>query len=260
MRTSITALRALGLPVHGFVTPSAKWFPQLGRVMRSLSLTYSSNFGFIYDALPFEVGTGEHRYIEIPVHPISTGNFLKAGLASAITDDELYAYFSGVAEAHARSFLPIFLYGHNNDNYRYTVIPRLLSWLATRFPDHEKMTLAAYARFWQERLEQLHAFATRDTVQNVALVTATAPQVLTVTTTDGVHSYPFALETFLASELEWNTQKSNSSLLTRILTYFEIEFEVPVHIIDPRSVNGLLKIICKRAYALYGTVRVLWRR
>ncbi len=130
-------LKDHGIQSRSFVSPSAKWSPELQRCIDEKGYIYSSEFGLAHDCLPFETERGT---LQVPVHAVCPCNFLeKEGIGN---------YYSAVADALYRACLPIHLYGHPHDMHLMgkEVIEKIAA-----LPDVHISTLLDYALWWKER-------------------------------------------------------------------------------------------------------------
>ena len=130
----------------GFAAPYGEWNKELGRVIEHLGFSYSSEFGYAYDALPF-APCGNNitsKAYQIPIHPISFGR-LSAG---AHSDGEMIKYYLDVISQKIKLFEPIILYTHPGEQ-RFNI-------LSTLFKNIHELnipvyTLGEYAAWWKKR-------------------------------------------------------------------------------------------------------------
>ena len=131
---------------EGFAAPYGEWNKELGRVIEHLGFSYSSEFGYAYDALPFAPcsNNSSSTACQIPIHPISFGR-LSAG---AHSDDEMIKYYLDVISQKIKLFEPIILYTHPGEQ-RFNILSTLFNKI------HELnipvFTLGEYAEWWKKR-------------------------------------------------------------------------------------------------------------
>lgn len=242
VKRSVGFLRSIGMNVSGYVTPSAKHFRGMRKLLKSNGLSYTSNFGMLFDMLPFEMWD-KGTYLEVPIHPLCPGNFIKGGKKCDISDQEMLEHHMSTATELSNAFLPVFLYGHNNENPKYSFLPDFLRFLEA-FPDHIKMTLGEYAVFWKERLEKADP-------DNMATVYPDRQNEVVVEAGEVKRIYPFSVTSFLKSPLQLSPYKGSLPLRAKIMSYLEYEEIVPIQFI-PFSLKWILKTcypVMKRAYA-----------
>jgi hypothetical protein len=255
VRESLRFLRGIGLNIHSYVTPSAKSYAGIGKLMMEEGLEYTSNFGMISDALPLQFQDGSYPYLEVPIHPICPGNISPTTQSNEVVDGLWSAYSRRIANALAASYLPVFLYGHNNDNDKLTYLPEYLDFIVRAFPDHERVTLGGYARFWKHRLERCQSFADDESNNGVASLSPDFPDRIIVTDGMKTRTYPFSLSSFLRPPETYTELEPWQSPYAKFLAWNEFERILPVRLIDPFSLQGLKKIaykvlspVCKKIF------------
>ncbi len=236
---SIRFLRENGIDVRGLVMPSGKSFPGIGNVLCDNSLSYTSNFGFIFDALPIEVRHGSVSHLEVPIHPVAPGNVIKASPSLAGLDDYLKSYYMATAIRLTEAFLPVFFYGHNNDTMHLALLPGLLDMLAVALPDHAFVRLDEYAAFWRGRLNRLVNWRQPHDGGNVAIIRHQAPDEVHVRGAARDHTWPLSLDTLFQSPLAFSGEGMRKPRLRdRLADRYELETVLPVSALSLKSYQG----------------------
>ena len=239
VRASVAFLRGLGIEMGGLAMPSGKSFPGIGSVLRDNDLAYTSNFGFLFDALPLEVRHGDLPHLEVPIHPVAPGNVIKPAHSLAGIDDYVHAYYLATARRLSAAFLPVFLYGHDNDTMHLTILPGLLDRLVTALPDHAFLRLDRYAAFWRRRLDRLADWRRPDDGAGVAVIRHDARDAVRVTGPAGERCWPLDLDTLLLSPLRFvgdGTPKPR--LRDRLADRYELEMVLPLSALSLESSQG----------------------
>ena len=239
IRASVEFLRGLGIEMGGLAMPSGKSFAGIGSVLRDNDIAYTSNFGFLFDALPLEVCHGNTPHLEVPIHPVAPGNVIKAADSLAGVDDYVHAYYLATAGHLSAAFLPVFLYGHNNDTMHLTLLPGLLDRLAATLPDHVFLRLDRYAAFWRRRLGRLADWRRPDDGTGVAVIGHDAPDAVRVAGPTGERRWPLDLETLLVSPLHFaGAGTPKPRLRDRLADRYELEMVLPLSALALNSGQG----------------------
>ncbi|MEI8393243.1 MAG: hypothetical protein WCF85_00805 [Rhodospirillaceae bacterium] len=239
LKTSIDFLRRLGLNICGAAMPSGKSFPGIGDIMASNNINYTSNFGLIFDSLPIELNDGKATHLEVPIHPVSPGNILKSTSSLSGINEYLYSYYMKTAIQLSESFLPIFFYGHDNDNIHISLLPILLDRLAISFPDHAFIRLDQYATFWRERLNRLTERHNPHDGENVAVIQPHSPDRINITNRAGDRTWPLALDKLLLSPLNFVGEGAlKPRLRDRLADRYELETVLPITALALTSYQG----------------------
>jgi len=148
IRIAHEMLTKTGINVTSFVSPSAKWSRGLQNVIEKAGYPYSSEFGFAHDAYPLRpLGMrGLSSSLQVPIHPVSPGNFAKYTKA---TREEIVRYFRRTMHHLYNACLPMHMYGHPADLPLLAGNGMLEELLA--LPHTSVSTLAQYATWWQKR-------------------------------------------------------------------------------------------------------------
>lgn len=130
----------------GFTAPYGVWNADLGRALRQLGFSYSSEFTLAYDALPFfpVVGDTSLEPLQVPIHPICPGSLRKIGYG----DDQMDEYYSMVIDEKLLRGEPLFFY-HHPTHRSWETVRRMMAAIKQR--NIECTTLGAFAAWWQER-------------------------------------------------------------------------------------------------------------
>ena len=236
---SIEFLRGLGYEISGMVLPSGKSFRGIGRIIEKNTLSYTSNFGCLFDSLPFEMDDGGRRHLEVPIHPVAPGNVIKSSAGLDGLDDYMLAYYLNAARELSASGLPLFFYGHNNDVAKLKFLPRLLDELTLRYPDHLRLRLDQFAAFWRRRLQRLDRWSEDGGDDNVAVISPERPDWVTVRGGYGERTWPLPLDHILRSPLCFNGPGVHKPRLRdRIADRFELEVVLPIGALSFRSVHS----------------------
>ena len=165
----IETIRSHGIAASGFAAPMGRFYPGLLAALEKLGVSHSSEFGLVYDELPFIFG--ESTLVQIPVHPICLGLFLDAAHSSskntATNDDALSpsdkarirsavnaatVHLVETARRRYRCGEPVFLYGHPTG--RLGLHPQLLTEIfrtVDEFAAIWKTTMSEFANWWRVR-------------------------------------------------------------------------------------------------------------
>ena len=261
LQKSIEFLRQQGFQVCGFVTPSGKSFRGIGSLMADMGIRYTSNFGLIFDALPFEFADDKAVHLEVPIHPVAPGNVAKMMASVVGLTDYLTAYYLDIAEQLSQSFLPIFFYGHDNDTVNIDLLPRLLDQLVGRFPDHAFVTLGHYAAFWHDRLDQLSRWRPDlgddgPRLRNIAVIQHHQPNVVNIQGETRERSWPVAVDGLLRSPLAFVGEGTKKPRWRdRFADRYEFETVLPISALSLISAQGWksagYKIIHRALRALF---------
>ena len=236
---SIGFLRGLGYEINGMVLPSGKSFQGIGRIIEQNALSYTSNFGCLFDSLPFEISDGEQSYLEVPIHPVAPGNVIKGSASLDGLDDYLLAYYLNAAQELSASGLPLFFYGHNNDIAQLKFLPRLLDELTHRYPDYLRLRLDQFAVFWHRRLQRLDSRSDGGGDDNVAVISPERPDWVTIRGEYGEKSWPLPLDRLFRSPLCFNGPGARKPRLRdRVADRFELEEALPLGALSFRSAHG----------------------
>ncbi|MEI6984832.1 MAG: hypothetical protein WCK65_01780 [Rhodospirillaceae bacterium] len=256
--TSIEFLRRHGCDVSGAVMPSGKSFHGIARVMAESDILYTSNFGLIFDSLPIELSDGTTTHLEVPCHPVAPGNVIKASADLIGIDDYLIAYYMATASHLCDAFLPIFIYGHNNDTVNIGILPRLLDELIASFPDHEFVRLDEYAAFWRDRLNSLADPHQTGLVCNMATIHHQSPDVVSIKGRTKDKTWPLSIEKLFRSPLSFaGVGARKPRLRDRLADRYELETVLPISALSLATHQGWKSAVYKLAYLV---VRALFRR
>jgi hypothetical protein len=154
IENGISAMKAAGLAPAAFAAPYGFWSPDLGKTIDRGGFSYSSEFGWAYDALPhYPVNaTGRYQTLQVPIHPVSVGNLRKAGFHSS----GMNKYFRGVVSRKLARREPLLFY-HHPGHREWALIRSLCE--SAQIPGVRALTLGAYAAWWQKRAAVRPRFA-----------------------------------------------------------------------------------------------------
>jgi hypothetical protein len=163
----IDVLCRAGITPSGFVAPHGRWPAGMARVLDALGITHSSEFGLVYDDLPFFPDGS--NVLQVPVHPVCLGICLEASDRSgggptgrAKTANALAAYYEQVATAKHRAGEPLFFYGHPDGRLgQYPDVLRRLWHTVSQMPAIWPTTLTEFGSWWRARLN-VHVRVERD--------------------------------------------------------------------------------------------------
>lgn len=146
LHEGLAILKYAGLHPVGFAAPYGEWNEMLAKAIRTLNFTYSSEFGFAYDSLPFHTyANGSHSAsLQIPIHPISFGR-LSAGKHS---EEEIVKYYFDIIVQKLKLFEPIIFYTHPSEQ-RFNILDKIFSKIhELNIPVYP---LKDYAIWWEKR-------------------------------------------------------------------------------------------------------------
>ncbi len=260
LNASADFLRQNGIDFSGAVMPSGKSFPGIGGVMADAGLSYTSNFGLIFDALPIELSDRAEPHLEVPIHPVAPGNVIKASASLADLDDYLLLYYLDMAARLNEAFLPLFFYGHNNDTVRLALLPGLLDRLVGAFPDHAFVRLDHYAAFWQERLDRLMTWRLADDGHNVAVISHQRPDRVSVQGRETVRTWPVSVDSLFRSSLSFvGAGARKPRWRDRLADRYELETVLPISALSLASLQGWGSVGYKVTRGLMSSL-LRWRR
>ena len=156
----IEALRGRGIEPSGFAAPHGRYHDSLPKILGSLGVSHSSEFGLAYDDWPFF--EQDARVLQIPIHPICLGIFLEAAAAGGVAsrDEQTRAaeavanHLCRVAETKYQGGEPIFLYGHPDRRLgRHTQVLQRVFATVDGFAAVWKTNYSQFARWWRRRAE-----------------------------------------------------------------------------------------------------------
>ena len=143
---AIAAMSRAGLSASGFTAPYGRWSHYLPDLLESMGFSWSSEFSYLYDALPWYPETEGKRspVLQVPIHPICVGSLRKAGY----TPEKMMTYFRSVISMKALVDEPLFFYHHPTHRHD-EVIEDLLD-CALR-SGGAPVTMGAVAAWWKSR-------------------------------------------------------------------------------------------------------------
>ena len=148
----LAALQGAGLEARGFAAPNGIWNHGLAQEIDERGFLYSSEFSLACDALPFRPILPQNRRVnkrfynafQIPIHPVSVGNLLRAGM----NDGQMAEYYRRVIARKAAAGDPLIFY-HHPTHERWGVMEELLLEGVRR--GGRNLTFAEYAAWWRVR-------------------------------------------------------------------------------------------------------------
>jgi len=164
MARGIATLQAARIEPSGFVAPHGRFHEFLLAAMQRLGITHSSEFGLVYDELPFF--PGDRHVLQIPIHPVCVEIFYEAARrmdesyawregaddAQAAPFDAALEYFAQVARQKYAAGDPLFFYGHPScaPAGRPHVLQALLDAVGDS-PAIWRTTLSEFGAWWRVR-------------------------------------------------------------------------------------------------------------
>ncbi len=147
-------LERAGLRPDGFVAPHGRFPMSLHDVLAQLGISHSSEFGLVYDDLPFEPKPA--GVLQVPVHPVCLGVILEAaksrGLAPQSVIEPAIRYFEQFIANRYQEGEPVLLYDHPTGRWgRYPQVVRAILSAAQDCGMLWRATLAEQARWWRVR-------------------------------------------------------------------------------------------------------------
>jgi hypothetical protein len=136
-----------GLAPEGFAAPYGIWNIALAAAVDDIGFTYSSEFSYAYDALPFFPATPVRQFstLQVPVHPVCLGSLRRVGYA----EPQMQKYMTAVINRKLSRREPLFFYHHPRDRF-VGALDHLFSVLQER--SESNMTMGEFARWWKKRL------------------------------------------------------------------------------------------------------------
>ena len=136
-----------GVHSAGFTAPFGIWNSALARAIDKLGFEYSSEFSYVYDALPLYPSNRELTFYtpQIPIHPICIGSLRRAGYG----ENHMKEYFRRVIDEKLLRDEPLVFYHHPTHH-----CPEVVRFIFQYVEDKriENMTMLEYARWWVKRL------------------------------------------------------------------------------------------------------------
>lgn len=153
IRKARDRMREKGLHPIGFSSPYGIWNLNLGRVLEDLEFEYSSEFGLGYDDLPYYpvMGNRLSTVLQIPVHPVSTGNLRLAHFQ----EDEMKGYYQRVMDLKWVRGDPLFFYSHPGQG-EGEVFESMVRHAKERVGIW-RTDFSSFARWWKEREKFLYS-------------------------------------------------------------------------------------------------------
>ncbi|MEQ9034696.1 MAG: polysaccharide deacetylase family protein [Gracilimonas sp.] len=143
INNGLQLLEKAGFEPTGFCAPYGIWNKALSKALHQTDFTYSSEFTFGYDGLPFQPAK-EHLPLQIPIHPVCTGSLNRRQYSIK----DMKSYFEQILRNKLSRFEPAFFY-HHPLQPGLSVIDHLLE--LSNVHDFENLTFAQFATFWKER-------------------------------------------------------------------------------------------------------------
>jgi hypothetical protein len=147
IRRAVHLLEGVGIRPRGCTAPFGIWNPELARVLDDIGFEYSSEFAYLYDALPaFPVSGGkEFATMQVPIHPVCIGSMMRVGYA----EEHMKEYFARTIAWKVARSEPLFFY-HHPAHRKWNVVREIFREIRER--EIDVTTLGSYARWWKERL------------------------------------------------------------------------------------------------------------
>ncbi|KAB2926292.1 MAG: polysaccharide deacetylase family protein [Bacteroidetes bacterium] len=141
------AMRQAGMSPAGVTAPTGEWNENIGRAVEQCGFTYSSEFGYDYDALPSYplISGAPSAVLQLPIHPVCIGSMLRARM----DDDAMFRYYLGVIDRKVAAAEPVCLYHHPTHRHN-GVIERVFSYIQSL--GLPMLSYRDYAGWWKARL------------------------------------------------------------------------------------------------------------
>lgn len=150
---SIAYFQKFNHSVEGFAAPKGIWNTGLQGLLEERGFLYSSEFSLDYDNFPFyPVIAGRFSpVLQIPIHPVCIGLYTASGIRDS---QKIGDYFQEVILAKYGHNLPVFLYGHPNENLEDKLrIWRAILEKASSLENVWRLTFSELAKWWKKRDE-----------------------------------------------------------------------------------------------------------
>lgn len=147
IRHAIELLNQQGIYPDGFAAPNGFWNPGLADAIAECGFLYSSEFSLGYDDLPFHPWCswrGEFGLLQVPIHPVSPGNFRRVGA----TTSQMIKHYHNTFRAKLTAAEPIIFYDHPTHE-RWDVTEAIFEYV--RQHHIPAMTMGEYAAWWLQR-------------------------------------------------------------------------------------------------------------
>lgn len=157
-------LNGVGVHPSGFAAPFGHWNTELAKAVEESGIAYTSEFSFMYDALPFHPVLAGRRFsaMQVPVHPICIGSLKRVGYS----EQRMMEYFAMVTHQKLRRNEPLFYY-HHPTHRAWDVVEHTFG-----LAEHHRIrntTFGDFARWWTERntIKPVFAFSSNELLVNV---------------------------------------------------------------------------------------------
>lgn len=147
IRHAIALLNQQGIAPRGFAAPNGFWNPGLADAVAECGFLYSSEFSLGYDDLPFPPWCGwrgELGTLQVPIHPVSPGNFRRVGATTA----QMIEHYQHTIALKLTAAEPIIFYDHPTHE-RWDVTEAIFEHV--RQQHIPAMTMGEYAQWWLQR-------------------------------------------------------------------------------------------------------------
>jgi hypothetical protein len=147
IESGLNILQRAGIESKGYAAPNGEWNGALNEALQTKGFSYSSEFGFSYDDLPFFpfVRKGFSEILQIPIHPISSRR-LKVAKHS---ENEIFQYYVRVISEKQLLGEPIIFY-HHPIHEHFEVFDKLFIEIqARKIPN---LSMIEYAEWWRKRI------------------------------------------------------------------------------------------------------------
>ncbi len=165
IRYALELLRQHGIAPRGFAAPNGFWNPGLAEAIARCQFLYSSEFSLGYDDLPFFPWLGwlgRFGTLQVPIHPVSPGNFRRVGATTA----QMIEHYETMLQIKLRAAEPVIFY-HHPTHEQWGVTEAIFA--SVRHHNIPAMTMSQYAEWWTRRSKA----SVRATIQNGVLTVAT---------------------------------------------------------------------------------------
>ena len=152
IKRGIELLRKHSLEPFGFAAPFGNWTMELESALFECNFSYSSEFCFAYDTLPFVRKFKEKKMLQVPIHPISPGRLRRAHYNLS----EMRDYYRQVMNSCLEKQIPLIIY-HHPAHGLLELIDQIFKMIRdNRF---NNITMISYASWWLKRYEFLQCNA-----------------------------------------------------------------------------------------------------
>lgn len=147
IRRAMELLRQHGITPRGFAAPNGFWNPAVADAVADCGFLYSSEFSLGYDDLPFFPWLrwrGRFGTLQVPIHPVSPGNFRRVGVATA----QMIEHYQTTLQSKFMAAEPVIFY-HHPTHQQWGVTEAIFA--DVRRHNIPAITMGQYAEWWVRR-------------------------------------------------------------------------------------------------------------